>query len=83
MNETVFFAGRSSPGFGVADPPPANVPQRHLSPLLTFPAGGAAIGGLIGYCIKKDARGAAVGALIGGAAPFAIAAVIVASGWSP
>jgi hypothetical protein len=80
MSETIFFGGRSAPGFGVADPPPT---QRRLSPLLTFPAGGAAIGGLIGYCVKKDAHGADVGALIGSAAPFALAAVIIASGWSP
>lgn len=81
MNEAIFFGGRPASGFGVAAS--ENLPQKHLSPLLTFPAGGAVIGGLIGYCVKKDARGAAVGALVGAAAPFVVGAVVIASGWSP
>ena len=76
MNETVFLGGVPSAGFNAP-------PQNRISPLLTFPAGGAVIGGLIGYCIKRDAHGAAVGAAVGAAAPFVLAAVIVASGWSP
>lgn len=79
MNETIFLGGTPIVGFGDANPPP----QKHLSTLITFPAGGAVIGGLIGYCVKRDAHGAAVGALVGAAAPFALGAVIVASGWSP
>jgi len=62
---------------------PGAPPRRHISPLLTFPAGGAVIGGLIGYAVKRDAHGTAVGAAVGAAAPFALAAVVIASGWSP
>ena len=84
MNETVSFGGRTIVGFGIGATDPATTsPQKHISPLLTFPAGGAAIGGLIGYCVKRNARGAAVGALVGAAAPFTVAAVIIASGWRP
>jgi hypothetical protein len=78
MNETLFLGGQRVVGFGMENPP-----QKHLSPLLTFPAGGAVIGGLIGYVVKRNAHGAAVGALVGAAAPFALATVIVASGWTP
>lgn len=77
INETLSFGGHVV-GLGTENPP-----QTHLSPLLTFPAGGAVIGGLIGYCVKRDAHGAAVGALVGAAAPFALTAVILASGWRP
>ncbi len=79
MNETLSLGGRR---IGIADS--ATVPtQSHLSPLLTFPAGGAAIGGLIGYGIKRNVRGAAVGALAGAVAPFVLAAAVIASGWRP
>jgi hypothetical protein len=77
MDETLYFGGRPV-GLGTADPSPS-----HISPLLTFPAGGAMIGGLIGYAVKRDARGAAVGAVAGAIAPFALTAVLYASGWSP
>jgi hypothetical protein len=79
MNERLSFGGRSV-GLGAVDPTPA---QSHLSPLLTFPVGGAVIGGLIGYGIKRDASGAAVGALIGAASPFVLAVAVIASGWRP
>ncbi len=79
MNETLFLGGRAVAGFGLADAPP----QKHLSTLITFPAGGAVIGGLIGYAVKRNTHGAAVGALVGAATPFALAAVILASGWRP
>ena len=81
MNETIFLGGQRTVGFGIADAPPP--PQKHLSVLITFPAVGAVTGGIIGYCVKKDAHGAAVGALVGAAAPFALAAAILASGWRP
>ena len=81
MHEQVFL-GERLVGLGATDPE-TNPPRRPLSPLLTFPAGGAAIGGLIGYAIKRNAKGAAVGGAIGAAAPFALAAVIIASGWRP
>lgn len=77
MNETLSFGGRPI-GLGAVDPTPS-----HISPLLTFPAGGAVIGGLIGYGIKRNVHGAAIGALVGAAAPFALTAVILASGWRP
>jgi len=70
--EWALFHGECRPG--------ENLPQKHISPLLTFPVGGAVIGGLIGYGVKRDAHGAAVGALVG-AAPFALAAAILATGW--
>lgn len=76
INETLSFGGRSV-GLGIADE------QSRLSPLLTFPAAGSVIGGLIGYGVKRNAHGAAVGALVGAAAPFALAAVVIASGWRP
>ncbi len=78
MNETLSFGGRDVVGLGAA-----STEERHLSPILTFPAGGAVIGGLIGYAVKRNAKGAAVGAAVGAAAPFALTAVIIASGWSP
>lgn len=81
MNEKISFGGRAVVGLGLETSNPES--PRHLSTLITFPAGGAVIGGLIGYGIKRDARGAAVGALVGAAAPFAMAAVILASGWRP
>jgi hypothetical protein len=80
INETLFLGGQRVIGFGLAENPP---PQKRLSTLITFPAGGAVIGGLIGYCVKRDAHGAAVGALVGAAAPLAPTAVILASGWTP
>lgn len=80
INETVSLGGRAVAGFGLADAPP---PQKHLSTLITVPVGGAVIGGLIGYAVKRNAHGAAVGALVGAATPFAVAAVIFASGWRP
>lgn len=80
INETISFGGRTVAGLGAVDP---NPPQRHLSPLLTFPASGAVIGGLIGYGVKRNARGAAIGAVIGAASPFALAAALYASGWTP
>jgi hypothetical protein len=80
INETLFLGGQRVAGFGLAENPP---PQKHLSTLITFPDGGAVIGGLIGYCVKRDAHGSAVGALVGAATPFALAAVILASGWRP
>lgn len=73
--EWALLRGQCAPG--------AASPRKHISPLLTFPAGGAVIGGLIGYGVKRDARGAAVGAAVGAAAPFALAAAILASGWRP
>lgn len=81
MSETVSFGGRTVSGFGLGAT--ESQPPSHISPLLTFPAGGAVIGGLIGYCVKRNAHGAAVGALVGAAAPFALVAVIAASGWRP
>lgn len=81
MNETLAFGGRAVVGFGLGAT--ENPPQGHISPLLTFPAGGAVIGGLIGYGIKRNAHGAAVGALVGAAAPFAVAVAVIASGWRP
>ncbi len=80
MNETLFLGGRAVAGFGLADAPP---PQKHLSTLITVPAGGAVIGGLIGYAVKRNAHGAAVGAAIGAATPFALAIALYAAGWSP
>lgn len=76
MNEMLSFGGRPV-GLGVAGE------QSRLSPLLTFPAAGSVIGGLIGYGVQRNAHGAVVGALAGAAAPFALAAVVIASGWRP
>lgn len=44
---------------------------------------GAAIGGLIGYGVKRNAHGAGVGALVGGVAPYALVAAIIVGGWRP
>lgn len=82
MNEALAFGGRTVVGFGLGAAE-ENPPQNHISPLLTFPAGGAVIGGLIGYGVKRNAHGAIVGALIGAAAPFAVAVAVFASGWRP
>lgn len=83
INETLSLGGRPVIGFGLGPTDPSSEKPRHLSPLLTFPAGGAVVGGLIGYAVTRNSHGATVGALVGAAAPFALTAVIIASGWKP
>jgi hypothetical protein len=81
--ETIFLGGDRVVGFGETSPTAESAPQKHISPLLTFPAGGAVLGGLIGYGVKRNARGAVVGALVGAASPFVVTAAIITSGWRP
>jgi len=80
MNEQISLNGVPIIGFGATD---TTSGARRVVSFLAVPATGAAIGGLIGYGIKKNAHGATVGALVGGAAPFVLAAALVASGWTP
>jgi hypothetical protein len=72
--EWALFRGTCAPG---------DTKKLHVFRLLAVPTTGAAIGGLVGYGIKKNAHGATVGALVGAATPFVLAGALIASGWTP